>query len=534
MMNTVTGGETMPDFIKKYLDQFKEFWNSLDKSQKTRLYITSAIVIVAVVISIIIITKPKRIVLFSNSDRKQVGEMVNILNENGIKNTVDNNGTSIIINSKDNNKAQIVLAQAGYPKEGFTFEDAISSIGITTTQQDRKHIWKRQQISDLERKIEMLDNIDEAAVTLATPETSIFLNASQQQQRPTAYVMVRPNQKLTPQQVQGIVMLVSRSVENLDPNDVTVVDNNSNILNSTSADDAISAANSQEELRQRRERELEQKVMDYFSGGQFDNFDTLRVVANVTLDFDKEKSKTKTITNPQGMDGGAVISRRTSEETIRNAADGGEPGIGSNPGDANAPSYQTGSGSESDYSSMQEEINFGYDETLKEHEKATGKLIPEESGIAISLWYGRKIADDSKLGDDFISGVKTAVSTATGIPEKNITVNKMKLLPQEIIEKTTGEKINEFIRNYGFFALMLLLIAGLLIIGIPRRKGQEEVQAAIPGGPRFVVPESDESLPEIALEEKSEIKKQIDKFVRQKPDSVAQLLRNWLSDDWNN
>lgn len=523
----------MPDFIKKYLDQFKEFWNSLDKSQKTRLYITSAIVILAVSISIFIIARPKHIILFSNSDKKQIGEMVNILNESGIRNSVDNNGTSIIINSRDNNNAQIVLAQAGYPKEGFTFEDAISSIGITTTQQDKKHIWKRQQISDLERKIEMLDNIDEAAVELATPETSIFLNASQQQPRPTAYVMIRPNQKFTSSQVQGIVMLVSRSVENLDPNDVTVVDNNSNILNSTSADDAISAANSQEELRQKRESELEQKVLDYFSGGQFDNFDTLRVVANATLDFDKEKSQTKTITNPQGMDGGAVISSRTSEETVKNADEGGEPGIGSNPGDANAPSYQTGGGSGSDYSNVQEEINYGYDETLKEHEKATGKLIPEESGIAISLWYGRKIEDDSKIGDDFIGGVKTAVSTATGIPERNITVNKMKLMPQEVIEKTTGEKINEFIRNYGFFVLMLLLIVGLVIIGIPRRKEHERVQAAIPGGPRFVVPEEEELLPEIALEEKSEIKKQIDKFVKQKPDSVAQLLRNWLSDDWN-
>jgi flagellar M-ring protein FliF len=51
-------------------------------------------------------------------------------------------------------------------------------------------------------------------------------------------------------------------------------------------------------------------------------------------------------------------------------------------------------------------------------------------------------------------------------------------------------------------------------------------------GPRFVIPE-EEPVPEIELEERSEIKKQIDKFVRQKPDAVAQLLRNWLSDDWD-
>lgn len=524
----------MPDFMKKYLDKLKEFWKSLDKSQKNRLYITSSIVVIAVSISIYMITRPNRVVLFTSTDQKQVGDMINILNEKGIWNQAENNGTSIVIDSKDNNNAHIILSQAGYPREGFTFEDAISSIGITTTQDDKKHIWKRQQISDLETKIKLLDNINEAAVTLAIPETSIFLNANQQQPRPTAYVMIRPKNKLTSEQVEGIVMLVSRSVENLDPNDVTVVDNNSNILNATSGDHTISAANSQEELRKKREFELVQKVLDYFSVGQFDNFDTLRVVANVTLDFDKDKQQTKSIANPQGMDAGAVISSSTSEETIKNGTEGGEPGLNSNPGESNAPSYQTGGGSGSDYSNIRKDVNYGYDETLREQEKATGKMIPAESGIAISLWYGREVTDDSRLGDDFISGVKAAVSTASGVPVKNIVVNKLKMAPQEVIEKTTAELISELVRDYGFFALMLVLIIALLIAGIPRKKEHtiEQVQVATAGGHRFVVPDNEESIPEIELEERSEIKKQIDKFVKQKPDSVAQLLRNWLSDDW--
>ena len=39
-------------------------------------------------------------------------------------------------------------------------------------------------------------------------------------------------------------------------------------------------------------------------------------------------------------------------------------------------------------------------------------------------------------------------------------------------------------------------------------------------------------MPEIEFEEQNEIKKQIEKFVTEKPESVAQLLRNWLQDDW--
>ncbi len=527
----------MPDVIKKYLDQLKEFWSSLEKSQKVRLYITSAIVVIAVGICVFLLAKPDRVVLFTNTDKKQIGEMVTILTDNGIWNAVENNGTSIIIDSKNNNKAQITLAQAGYPKDGFTFEDAISKIGITTTESDKKVIWKQQQVSDLENKIKMLDNIDDAAVTLATPESSIFYNEGQPQPKPTAYVMVRPNEKLTAAQIEGIVMLVSRSVEKLDPKDVTIVDNNSNILNANISDDAVNAANSQEELRQQREKELEQKVLNYFSVGQFDNFDTLRVVANATLDFDKDKAQIKSITNPQGMDGGAVISSKTSDESVKNGNASGEPGQTTNPGNAEAPSYQIGSSGNSDYSNKQAETNYGYDEMLRETEKATGKLVPGESGLAISLWYGKKVTDASKMDDAFIDEIKAAASAATGVPVGNITVSRMKLAQPEVVQKTWNEMAKELISDYGFFALMVLLIIGMLIVGMPRKKEQpkEVLQPAVAsaGGPKFAIPEHEDPLPEIELEERSEIKKQIDKFVKQKPDSVAQLLRNWLSDEWD-
>lgn len=524
----------MPDFLKKYLDQIKEFWNSLEKSQKTRLYITTFVVAAAIGISIFMITRPNRVVLFSNSDKKQIGEMIAILNENNIWNSAENNGTTIVIDAKDNNRAQILLAQAGYPKEGFTFEDAISKIGITTTQDDKKQIWKRQQISDLERKIEMLDNIDEAFVTLATPERTLFYIEGQEQARPTAYVMIRPNKPLTSAQVEGIVMLVSRSVEGLDPKDVTVADNNSNILNVYNGDDSIAAANSQEELRRQRERELEQKVLNYFSVGQFDNFDTIRVVANVILDFDKEKAQKKTITNPDGMDGGAVISSRTSEEKVENGTPSGEPGVGSNPGESNASSYQIGDNSSSNYSSSTSETNYGYNEELLETEKATGKLVPGESGLAISLWYGNKVTDDLKLTDDFLDEIKLAASVATGIPTANISVNKLKMAQPEDIEITTGERMNQLVSDYGLFAIMFLLIIVMLIIGLPRKKTEEEDMVPVTAsGPKFNLPPREEPLPDIDLEERSEIKKQIDKFVQQKPDSVAQLLRNWLSDEWD-
>ncbi|HOM03251.1 MAG TPA: hypothetical protein PLH43_10535 [Acetivibrio sp.] len=126
------------------------------------------------------------------------------------------------------------------------------------------------------------------------------------------------------------------------------------------------------------------------------------------------------------------------------------------------------------------------------------------------------------------------MSNATGIPVEKITVDKQKLAPQEVEVVAASDRIKQFIDDYGFFALMIILIIALMLSVMPRKKKTPEAtpELATAGGPNFAVAEEEE-LPEINFEEHSEIKKQIENFVKQKPESVAQLLRNWLSDDWD-
>ena len=42
-----------------------------------------------------------------------------------------------------------------------------------------------------------------------------------------------------------------------------------------------------------------------------------------------------------------------------------------------------------------------------------------------------------------------------------------------------------------------------------------------------------QSLEDIEFSDKSETRKMIEKFVDENPEAVAQLLRNWLNDDWS-
>jgi flagellar M-ring protein FliF len=513
--------------------QFVEFWNNLDKSQKTRIYITSGILVVAITIGIFLMARPNYTAVVSNADSKEIAEMQQILTDKKIDYRLTEDKKGLMVNVRDSDKAHFELGVAGFPKGGMTFADAYKYIKINTTESDKKKIWKEYEVASLISQLKMFESVSDARVLLTTPERSIF---SEVDIKPTAAVSIIPKGELTPQQVEGIVMVVARSVEGMDPKDVTVTDDMGNILNGDMAlDEVTGKTNNQYDMKLKVKALLEKNVKDIFNG-QFDSFDVIRPIANPVLDFNTLRSHTEGVANPTGMDDGAVISSEKTKENLENGAIGGVPGQDSNPGGSVAPSYQTGTNQNSSYNKTTEKVNRKYTETLTEEEKALGEMISEKSSFAATLLYGKRVADDSKLTLEFIDQVKDTISKATGIPVTNITVNKLHVAPVEVEAKPVAEVVKELINDYGLFAIMLLLIGGLMIAAIPRKKREMHPELAGAGdlsAPRFVVPESLGDLPEIELEERSEIKKQIDKFVKQKPDAVAQLLRNWLSDEWD-
>ena len=236
----------------------------------------------------------------------------------------------------------------------------------------------------------------------------------------------------------------------------------------------------------------------------------------------------------------APISKETSVKKLTNDGTGGATAMDVNPGTGTVPSYPTATGSGSKYDESNAKTNLDYTRSQTETEKSIGDMLVDKSSLAMTLLYGNKVTDEGKMSQVFIDDLIKGVSKATGVPANNISVTKLKIAPPEVQIEPVSEKVRKLFDTYGFFALMVLLIIGLMIAAIPRKKTEEfddETIALTPAtasGPRFIVPEQRLRMYlKLNLEERSEIKKQIDKFVKQKPDAVAQLLRNWLSDEWD-
>ncbi|MCX7922371.1 MAG: flagellar basal-body MS-ring/collar protein FliF [Clostridia bacterium] len=528
----------MPEALSRFQQQISDFWSNLDKSQKTRIYITTSILVVAIAIGLFMVARPSYTTLISNADSKDMAEMQKILDEKKVAYKLTDDKKGIMVNEKDSDKAHMELVNAGYPKNGMTFADALKSIKINSTESDKKHIWGELTKSDIVRMLKMVDFVEDANINITMPEKTMFLDENGEQPRPTAAVYITPRGELTAKQVEGIVMMVARSVEGLEPKDVTVIDNNGRILSNESGDETIEKTSSQYEMKKKVKDDLEKSVRDMLNG-QFDSFDSVRVKVNPILDFDKLKSQSKEYNNPEGMDGPAVISSETSKEKLVNGDKGSVPGTDTNPGDADAPSYPMGGNTNnSTYDKQHDVKNYGYNETSKEQEKAVGEVIPEKSTAAVTILYGARVKDDSKLSPEFLQQVREIASNATGIPAKNISISKLKTAMPEEVQTPMSDTIKEMVNTYGLPLLLLVLAVILMIAVIPRKKAQstqpDVIVAQTASGPRFIVPDAPaEPLPEIDVEEKSEVKKQIDKFVKQRPEAVAQLLRNWLTDEWD-
>jgi flagellar M-ring protein FliF len=87
---------------------------------------------------------------------------------------------------------------------------------------------------ELSRTIMQLDNVETAQVRLVLPAPTLL---TEREKPATAAVVVKlrqmglePIKELTPEQIRAIQMLVTRSVEGMAPENVTVVDNNGNDL----------------------------------------------------------------------------------------------------------------------------------------------------------------------------------------------------------------------------------------------------------------------------------------------------------------
>ncbi|MFL6673484.1 MAG: flagellar basal-body MS-ring/collar protein FliF, partial [Massilia sp.] len=172
-------------------------------------------------------------VLFSNYSDRDGGAITASLDQMGVKYKFSEGGSAILVPSEQVHDIRLKLAAQGLPKGGNVGFELLENQKLGTSQFVEQVNYQRSLEGELARSIQSLGAVSAARVHLALPKDSVFVR---DKQKPTASVLLnlQPGRALDQGQVSAIVHLVASSVPDLTTANVTIVDQNGNLLSDTS------------------------------------------------------------------------------------------------------------------------------------------------------------------------------------------------------------------------------------------------------------------------------------------------------------
>jgi flagellar M-ring protein FliF len=264
--------------------------------------------------------------LFTNLSQDDAGRIVQALRDEKVEYVLDDGGRAILVPAERLYELRLALASRGLPEGGGVGFELFDRQTLGQTDFLQHLNYQRALQGELARTISELGGVESARVHLALPERSLFVS---QDRRPSASVVVKlaPGRALSRAQIDGIVNLVAASVEGMDPDGVTVVDEAGRMLTPDRGQGLDDGAASGTALEYQRalERSTEERVESLLGAIVGRGAVVARVAAK--LDFSRAE-RTEERFDPDG----AVPKQeqRRREETNGAPAPGGIPGTQSN------------------------------------------------------------------------------------------------------------------------------------------------------------------------------------------------------------
>lgn len=106
----------MPEVLSKLQQRITELWKNLDKSQKGRIYVISAILVIAITVSIVMLTRTTYVPLVTIDDTKDAAEIEKVLQDKGI-NYKPGEGNKILVDSKEKIRRNLRWHHQGLPHQ---------------------------------------------------------------------------------------------------------------------------------------------------------------------------------------------------------------------------------------------------------------------------------------------------------------------------------------------------------------------------------------------------------------------------------
>lgn len=541
------------DRLKQIGQKLLEIWKNYTVKQKAVVISSVAVVAIALVIVVLVVKKPQYETLTTCESYADMQEVTKLLTDNSITYFIADKSLVVQVESKDLTNAKMVLASSDIQSDGYTLDDALTG-SFTTTEADKQKKWQAYLESKFKKDLESLDGVKTASVNVTLGEsTNIYYSTKQDA---TIGVVLKLTKQIDEEVAASMAQLLATSIGNKSTDSITIISTDGTTLFSksdevgTGTGTSIGTINNQLKIK----NQIESSITSHLKQGMLSTglYDEAHVQLNLDMNWDAISTINTEYSAPEGMEQGLYSESYEEASSGTNGA-GGVPGTTSNDSDAGTTYYLSdGTNSTSSYSVKK----YAYlpNVLVTTTNKQPGQVILESSSMAVTFVKNVIYNEDEVRKQGLLEGTTwdefkaqnaqsvavqvdqtwiPAIALGTGIAEANIAVLAYN---KPFFEDSEG---NTFIRNWTFWlqVLLALVILGLLAFVVlrsarPLTVEEKEPELSVDEMLRNTR-EQQAPVEDIDLQEKSETRKAIEKFVDENPEAVALLLRNWLNDGWD-
>jgi len=514
--------------LKQSFTRFLLFWADLKTWQKMSVYATTFGVLGLLFFLTFSTGRTGFEALYTNLEAADEMAVVSYLRENNIPHQIDSPTKTVFVPRNRAYEVRLALAEQGFPKRGVRGLEIFDNSNIMGDT-DKRIAFLRAREGELQRTIIMMDAVESAKVNLVIPQPQLFL-AQREPATASVLVTLKRGAQLRPSQVKAIVHLVSRSVEGLRPEDVTLVDTEGRVLSDMILDDMFvsdgqgNMSSVQREMERNRERYLEGQIR----AGLTPIYGPGNVMAAVTvaLDFNKETVSSTQYTPLPGTNTGIIRSRNTMEENFTGEGSTANAPPGTT---TNIPGYvmNTGSGN-SEYSKSEGTTNFEISTQENNRVLAPGSI----RRLTASIVVNRTLDEE---------GLTHLRDIATGIIGYDASRNDVLVVKALQFDRTLADRLAmELQRDRmlrvsvgAFIAILMLAIAALTALWWLRRRRARAALEILDMEAKKRVPTIQEMLTSpdlLAFQgEMTVLEEQLRAYARNNPGEVANLVNEWIS-----
>jgi len=367
--------------IKELFKQLVGIWKELGLNQKITVSATTLAVIAGVITVLIWSGRTEYSLLYGNLDPVEAGKVTQSLDENNIEYKISGGGGSIYVPRGEVHQMRMKLATQGIPKgEGMGYEllDK-NTLGMSDFMQHANY--NRAVQGELARTISKFSGIESARVMIVSPENRLLIDPGRHATA-SVFLTMRGTGRPKVEAVSAIQMLVANSVEGLNVNHVSVVDNSGNVLSLHDEEDSLVAVTSGR-LRARKELEnyLGEKVESMLEKIVGNGNVVARVSAQIATDSTTIVSETYENDNPVQRQ--VENSTETSKEPV--TSPGGPAGVTPNieTGGANTQ-IGVGATNEVAFTKTDSTIEYALSKTMSNRVVLPGNILDLNAAVFVN------------------------------------------------------------------------------------------------------------------------------------------------------